>query len=259
MTHRDVLAVGTLEVEGRLIDASNATLKCVAELDGISIRCVYKPIRGERPLWDFPSGSLGFREVAAYDVSQSLGWDLVPLTVWRESGPYGPGMCQEWIEEDADRPAVGVWDEDSVPVGWRVVAGGEGHRGQSVSLAHEDSLALRRMAILDVLLNNADRKGGHILRSTDGRVLGIDHGLTFHEEPKLRTVLWGWAGEPVDEQLLAGVRLLAAHADGRLGKVAERLTRREFRALLDRTQALLQRAVFPDPGGGWPSLPWPAM
>ena len=255
---RDVLTRGDLDIEGRLSGASNATLRAIAMLDGREVVCVYKPQRGERPLWDFPTASLGLREVAAYRLSEALGWGLIPMTVWREEGPFGPGMCQMWVETDDDRGPVKVV-ETAPATGWLTVAEGEGYGGSLVRLVHEDADDLRRLALLDVVLNNADRKGGHALRDASGQLFGIDHGLTFHDEDKLRTVLWGWAGDPIgaeDDEHLCGLRDCWSQAEEDLGEL---LTTREIRATGERLDALIDLRCFPEPVGAWPALPWPAM
>ena len=174
-----------------MLPASNATF--VGELGGV--RVVYKPIAGERPLWDFPDGTLAAREVAAYAVSEALGWDIVPPTVLGD-GPHGPGMVQLWRDEVEDAAPVDIVGEGELPAGYRHVFDGLDAHDQPVSLVHEDSAPLRRMALFDVVVNNADRKGGHVLPMPDGHRHGVDHGLTFHVEHKLRTVLWGFVGEP---------------------------------------------------------------
>ena len=254
----DVLVHGDLEIEGRLSGASNATMRAVATLDGVDVLCVYKPRRGERPLWDFPSGSLGEREVAAYRVSEALAWGLIPLTVWRDEGPYGPGMCQRWIDADDARAPVQVVEVDDPSPGL-TVAEGEGYGGSLVRLVHEDAPDLRRLSVLDVVVNNADRKGGHALRDTSGRLFGIDHGLTFHEEDKLRTVLWGWAGEPLAEADLADLEAVVSRWEPLAEELQGLLAVREVRATRERMDALVLSAVHPEPVGAWPALPWPAM
>lgn len=257
----EVLTHGELEITGRLAGASNATLQAVCSLGGASVTCVYKPSRGERPLWDFPDGSLGHREVAAYLVARDLGWDLIPLTVWRADGPYGQGMCQAWVDEDELHAPVDVVDLGSLAAGWCTVAEGEGPDGRPVALVHEDSDALRRLSLLDVVINNADRKGGHVLRRPDGGLAGIDHGLTFHEEPKLRTVLWGWAGEPIGVEDAASLeRASRRWSDGAdLALLADHLGRREVQRTRQRLAALIASGRHPLPDGMWPALPWPAM
>ncbi len=188
--------------------ASNATF--LGTLDGRKV--VYKPVAGERPLWDFPDGTLAGREVAAYAVSQATGWDVVPTT-WLGDGPHGPGMIQEWQEPDPEQEAVTLVRPDEVPAGWRAVFEGVDDLDRDVALIHEDTVPLRRMAVFDVITNNADRKGGHVLAMPSGHRYGVDHGLTFHQETKLRTVLWGWHGEPLDDEDVAGIeRVLAALA-----------------------------------------------
>jgi uncharacterized repeat protein (TIGR03843 family) len=224
---------------------------------GTEVAVVYKPIRGERPLWDFPDGNLAYREVAAYLVSEALGWDVVPET-WLREGPHGTGMVQRWCEVDPGQAAVTIVPEGAVPAGWRHVFDGIGADDQPVSLVHEDSAALRRMAVFDAVVNNADRKGGHVLEMPDGHRYGIDHGICFHSEPKLRTVLWGWAGEPLTGEEADGVRRVRTALDGTLGQALEPyLTVWDLEALAERCDDLLARGTLPEPGGGWPSIPWP--
>jgi uncharacterized repeat protein (TIGR03843 family) len=255
----EVLTHGVLEPEGRLVEASNTTLRCWVTLEGVSLRCVYKPVAGERPLWDFPDGTLAGREVAAYLVSGQTGWELVPPTVHRGGGPFGPGACQLWIEE-TDDPLVGFVPEDRVPDGWRQVARARDDRGRAFALAHADDPRLARMAIFDTVVNNADRKGGHVLVTAAGQLYGVDHGVCFHREPKLRTVLWGWADQPLPEEagpVLAG---LAEAAAGPLGRaLADHLTRAEVAALADRVAGLRAAGRFVAPGGRWPAMPWPPI
>jgi uncharacterized repeat protein (TIGR03843 family) len=267
----EVLTHGELTIEGRLVDASNATLLAVCALDGVELACVYKPTAGERPLWDFPDSTLGMREVAAYEVSHALGWDLVPPTVWREDGPFGQGMAQAWVsaEDGGDMPLGGglvdVVPEGQVPDGWLDVIDAHGHDGSPVTLVHADDDDLRRMCVFDAVVNNADRKGGHVLR---GRVLpdapvatfGVDHGVTFSEDEKLRTVLWGWAGTELAAPLLDDLDRLARSLEDDLGSaLSTLLTRREITRTRQRVTRRIREANYPLPGDGWPSLPWPAF
>jgi uncharacterized repeat protein (TIGR03843 family) len=252
-----VLRCGEITVEGRLVDASNATLFCHICCDGVEARCVYKPVAGERPLWDFPDGSLAGREVAAYAVSEATGWGVVPPTVLRE-GPFGPGMVQLWVDTDAGVDLVDVVAPNGVPAGWLHVLDALGSGGRPVVLAHADDDRLRRMAVLDAVINNADRKGGHVLPLPDGSVHGVDHGVTFHREPKLRTVLWGWAGDPLDEAELEVLRRLGEGLDADLGtELTSLLTRAEVRAARRRVDQLISEGRFPLPSEGWPAIPWP--
>lgn len=246
----------TLTLEGRLTSASNATFVGVLQGQDAPVRVVYKPIAGERPLWDFPGAVLAHREVATYAVSEALGWDLVPRT-WLGDGPHGEGMLQEWVEEDRSHPAVDVVAPGLQPDDHRVVLEAVDGAGAPVLLVHEDSSSLRRLAVLDVLVNNADRKGGHVLASGDRR-WGIDHGVTFHVEPKLRTVLWGWIGEPLSDSEMSAVRRVVADASLR-ALLSELLPAPEVAAFVARGQALLAAGAFPSPGDGWPAIPWPAL
>ncbi|MDO4240168.1 SCO1664 family protein [Micrococcus sp.] len=248
------LTSGDLKLTGRITTASNATF-----LGAIGDTVVvYKPVAGEAPLWDFPAGTLARREVAAYLVSEALGWDIVPRT-WLRDGPFGEGMVQLWQEEDPAQQAVDLFPAGEVPAsGWLAVLEGEDENGRRVVLAHEDTPALRRMAVFDVIVNNADRKGAHILAMPGGHRHGVDHGLTFHVESKLRTVLWGWLGEELSEEERDGVgRVLVGH-DGELGRqLAELLGAEEIAALAERCARLLHARRFPPPSGLTPALPWP--
>jgi hypothetical protein len=226
-----LLRSGDLDVEGRLVDASNATLYCSVSCDGVTAACVYKPVAGERPLWDFPDGTLAGRELAAYLVSAATGWDIVPPTVMRD-GPFGPGMCQLWIDTD---PNIDL----------------------SV-LARSRIEPLRRMSVFDAVINNADRKGGHLLQVPDGHVYGVDHGICFSVEDKLRTLLWGWQGKRLTEEAVAMLHVLKAEMDGALGQaLSELLTREEIWATERRIERLLATGRHPVPAGDWPPVPWP--
>ena len=255
-----LLRSGSMELEGRLVDASNTTLRAVVTLDGVSARCVYKPVSGERPLWDFPDGTLAGREVSAYLVSAATGWDLVPPTLLRD-GPLGPGMCQLWIDEPPGaQPLVGFVPARQLPAGWKRIASARDEDGNPYSLAHADDPRLARLAILDVVINNADRKGGHVLIGPDDRVYGVDHGVTFSVDPKLRTVLWGWTGTPLPEEAVDVLGRLTAELRGGLGEsLREHLTAAEIGRLRGRVRRLLESACFPEPGTDWPSVPWPPM
>jgi uncharacterized repeat protein (TIGR03843 family) len=263
----EVLRRGELTVIGRIRSASNATFLCEANLAERQVHCVYKPIAGEAPLWDFPDGTLAGRELAAYLVSSTLGWDIVPYTIIRD-GPAGRGMLQLWVnqpgDEVGDEPDFGpdlvdLLPAGHIPPGYLPVLQAYDYAGDEVTLVHADDIRLRRMAVFDVLINNADRKGGHILSAVDGHVYGVDHGVSLHVEDKLRTVLWGWAGKPVDDETLDAVRALRDALRGGLGdRLCEHITRREIDALHARSVALLGNPVMPTPERRRP-IPWPAF
>lgn len=226
-----LLREGELEVVGRLVDASNATLYCRVHADGLQAACVYKPVAGERPLWDFPDGTLAGREVSAFAVSEAAGVGLVPPTVLRD-GPFGPGACQLWVDVDPTLDVVG--------------------------LIRSDDPRLRPMALLDALINNADRKGGHVLPTPDGRILGVDHGVCFHAEDKLRTVLWGWRGSRLTPAERATVtRVLDALSGGLGAELRAHLSPAEVAAVAARAHRLLRTGRFPSPSREWPAVPWP--
>ena len=230
---RALLAEGDLELLGRIPWASNATLLASVrhrELEGLA---VYKPVRGERPLWDFPPGTLYRREVAAYLVSEQLGWRLVPPTLVRE-GPLGVGSLQLYVDADAEVTA------------FELLAAG--------------NAALPRIAAFDVVTNNADRKAGHCLLGEDERVWAIDHGVCFHAEPKLRTVLWDLAGHPLEAADVADLEALAGEAagGGLRERLAELLAAEEVAAVAERALALARAGRLPAPGSGR-AYPWPLV
>jgi hypothetical protein len=226
-----LLTNGNLTVTGRLVDASNATLYAEVTNGEESMTCIYKPIAGERPLWDFPEGALAHREYAAYILSDRLGFNLVPLTILRD-GPYGLGMVQEWIEID-----------ESVDL--------------SLYFSSNDP-DLRSMAIFDAIINNTDRKIGHLLPTDSGHLYGCDHGVTFHAQDKLRTVLWQWSGDPLTDNELTMLRQALAELHSNID-LSEYLTQAERDALLMRVQRLITTAVMPVPNPDWPAVPWPAF
>ncbi|MFD3454053.1 SCO1664 family protein [Streptomyces sp. NPDC058691] len=261
----ELLARGELTVRGRLRDASNAVLYCEIAHEGATAHCVYKPVAGERPLWDFPDGTLAQREVAAFLVSEATGWGLVPPTVLRD-GPYGEGMCQLWIDTPEEGEAGGdgllaLVDAEEPEPGWKAVGFAEVGEGRTALLVHADDERLRRLAVLDAVINNADRKGGHLLPTAAGGLYAIDHGVTFNAENKLRTLLWGWAGEPLTDEAVDVLRKLETElGDGGLGaRLAELITAEELAALRERVAELLRTGRHPEPSGEWPAIPWPPI
>jgi len=244
-----------MEITGRLLEASNATFLAEVRGPAGASTWVYKPTRGERPLWDFPHHTLGLREVAAYQVSRIGGFDCVPVTVFAE-GPLGPGSLQAWVESEPDAVAelVDLVPRRAVPrTGWFSCVDGLGGDDEPVSVIHADDPRLRLLAVFDVLINNADRKGGHILAS-QGRVFGVDHGVSFHTDHKLRTLLWGWAGSELQEQEVAAVARAQQEAPDQLTGL---LSEPEIEALVRRADLLLRRGRLPRPRGQWPAIPWP--
>ncbi len=257
----DLLARGELTVRGRIREASNAALYCTVSHDGRDAACIYKPVAGERPLWDFPDGTLAQREVAAYEVSEATGWGLVPPTVLRD-GPYGEGMCQLWIETAPDEELLALVDGEEPEPGWKAIGFAEVGEGRTALLVHADDERLRRLAVLDAVINNADRKGGHLLPTGDGRLYGIDHGVTFNAENKLRTLLWGWAGEPLTPEVvdvLEGLRKDLAEGGVLTARLEPLITGAEIDAVRARVGALLASRTHPEPSGQWPAIPWPPV
>ncbi len=234
----DALALlmdGTIEIEGLVPWGSNYTFLVKVSNATRATRAIYKPSRGERPLWDFPTGSLAYREVAAYRVSRALGWPHVPPTVLRD-GPEGIGMVQWFIEFVDDQ--------------------------HFFTLRHTHRAEMQRIALFDAVINNTDRKGGHVLLGTDGKVWCIDHGVTFHEHYKLRTVIWDFMRQPIPAPLLADLVALRAclwRGDALFESLRELLTSRELRALCARLDDLIARGTFPEPPEDWPPVPYPPL
>ncbi|MCW6010971.1 SCO1664 family protein [Micromonospora sp. CPCC 205371] len=255
-----LLEHGSFEIEGRLVDASNTTLRAFLTLEGVTARCVYKPVRGERPLWDFPDGTLAGREVAAYLVSRETGWGLVPPTVLRD-GPLGEGACQLWIDEPEDGEAlVGFVPAYELPAGWFRIAAARDDDGTAYALAHADDPRLARLTVFDAVVNNADRKGGHVLVGEGGQVYGVDHGVCFNVDDKLRTVLWGWTRKRLPDEAVETLASLEKALAGGLGeRLATLLTTAEVRRTRERVSGLLRTRRFPDPPDGWPAVPWPPI
>jgi uncharacterized repeat protein (TIGR03843 family) len=227
----DVATRGDLEITGRLVDASNATLFGTVTLGSESFEVIYKPIAGERPLWDFPDGTLADREYAAFLLSDLSGFNLVPPTILRE-GPAGFGMVQRWIDID-----------------------------DSINLAEffgQDLPALRELALFDSIINNTDRKIGHLLPSVDGHLFACDHGVTFHSEDKLRTVLWQWAGDDLTTEEISKVKSVAERVSNNPDLFASHITSVEYLSLQARISRLLDEAKMPSPSDDWPPIPWPA-
>jgi uncharacterized repeat protein (TIGR03843 family) len=264
VTTGELLAKGELKVRGQIREASNAVLYCTVSYEGREALCVYKPVAGERPLWDFPDGTLAQREVAAYEVSEATGWGLVPTTVLRD-GPYGEGMCQLWIEASAENDGGGLLalvEGEEPAEGWKAIGFAEVGEGETALLVHADDARLRRLAVLDAVINNADRKGGHLLPAEEGRLYGIDHGVTFNAENKLRTLLWGWAGEPLTAEaleVLGSLRDALAQGAPLATRLAELVTAVEIDATRARVEAMLASGKHPEPSGDWPAIPWPPV
>lgn len=248
------LVTAELKLTGRITTASNATF--LGSIGDVVV--VYKPIAGESPLWDFPQGFLAHREVAAYLVSQAFGWNLVPYT-WLRDGPAGEGMVQLWQEPDSAHSAVQLVTANQVPeTGWKRVLEGQDENGQMVALIHEDTPALRRMTVFDIIVNNADRKGDHILAMADGHRHGVDHGVTFHRDHKLRTVLWGWLGDALTTEELDGIERVTEGLHGGLGRdLAGLISEEEIASLAERCAGLRSTGRFPAPSGEMPAVPWP--
>lgn len=234
------MTLGKVTVQGEFLWGSNYTFLAQVEHEGISFSAVYKPTRGERPLWDFPVSTLAKREVAAYLVSEALGWELVPPTIYRTKGPIGPGSLQLFIEHDPEY--------------------------HYFNFKEEDQQRLRPTALFDLLINNADRKGSHILIDKNNHIWLIDHGVCFHTEDKLRTVVWDFSGEPLPSDLCADLTLLhqrlsqrSAEKDELRANLSAYLSEEEINALAKRAQNLVKSNRFPPPNPYRRPYPWPQI
>jgi uncharacterized repeat protein (TIGR03843 family) len=229
--NRELIESGEISVEGRLVDASNATLFVTISNDAGEMKAIYKPIAGERPLWDFPDGNLASRERAAYLISRALGINCVPLTILRD-GPFGVGSVQEWVDID-----------------------------ESIDLElyfREDRPELREVALFDAIINNTDRKIGHLLPTAAGVLYVCDHGVTFHVDDKLRTVLWQWAGASLTSDEREKIKtLIFAITNNEMPELSQLITKAEILALQRRCEDLLAMNSFPEPNPEWPHIPWP--
>ena len=231
-----VLEEGQLTIRGEFVWGSNYTFLTQVEHEGYTTDAVYKPIRGERPLWDFPSASLAWREVAAYRVSEALGWELVPPTVYRQDGPAGPGSIQLFIEHDPEYHYFNLTDADKE--------------------------RLRPVAVFDILINNADRKGSHLLFDPDEHLWLIDHGVSFHQEDKLRTTIWDFAGEPIPPKFLSDIETVqqALTTNSTLISVLQEcLSPNEISAMGKRAEHLIATGQYPSPDPNRLVYPWPAI
>jgi hypothetical protein len=237
--HQGILRVlrdGDMGLEGQFMRGSNYTFFGNACISGEKVPFVYKPTRGEMPLWDFPARSLAKREAAAYLVSEELGWGLVPPTIYRRKGPLGAGSLQAFIPHNHDL--------------------------HFFNFGRDDLERLRPFVAFDILANNADRKGGHILKANDGRLFSIDHGLCFHREDKLRTVIWNFAGEPIPESICSDLERFALKLlPGQEFHQALRtlLLVSEIKSMHKRILRLLAAGVFPAPPGSQRPFPWPLV
>ena len=232
----ETLQHGEIEVKGRFLWGSNYTFLAEVVYKDLKLQAVYKPTRGERPLWDFPSASLAHRETAAFLICRALGWDMVPETVYRRQAPAGAGSVQRYIEHDPER--------------------------HYFNFNEEDHYRLRPVALFDVIANNADRKGGHILMDDEDFIWLIDHGLCFHVEDKLRTVVWDFAGESIPGGLLGLVENLRSQLEPDCAltlELEQHLSRGEIRALRRRIVWLLNNRVFPNPDADRRPYPWPPV
>ena len=225
-----VLQHGDFELKGQFMLGSNYTFLVDVHYQGTMVQGVYKPSKGEQPLWDFPESTLALREVAAYVISEALGFHIVPFTTLRDEGPYGAGSLQQYIDYDPDY--------------------------HYFNFLPEDKLLLKPVVLFDLLCNNADRKGGHVFFENDThKLFAIDHGICFHEDDKLRTVLWDFGGQQIPDNILARLSL----SSKLLADLEPYLNPNEIDALCSRAESILKRRLFPRQPRDRRAMPWPPL
>ena len=256
MSKLDLLLSGEIEIEGLIPDSSNGALKVTIRGSNQSMEAIMKPEVSIRPLWDFPDLDLNNREYATYLLDRGLNLNYVPETVMRNVKGIGNSLIQEWVKE-SDNDLIIVKSPEDIPNDYLKVLQGYDELNKLITLAHKDDRALRNLCLFDLIINNADRKGGHLINDSANKMWAIDHGVSWHFESKIRTVLWGWIGVTFDKKDLA---LL-----GKAKKVLEKWREEEFKYLsnneieqaIKRVEELKEGNAFPQPGDQWPAVPWP--
>jgi uncharacterized repeat protein (TIGR03843 family) len=251
-----ILQNGEIHIEGLIPDSSNGALQVSIKSDNIILKAIIKPEATIRPLWDFPERDLNNREYATYLLSSELGLDFVPPTVLREIEGIGPTLIQKWIEE-IENDSIIVKNPKDIPKEYLKVLEGYDELNKLICLAHADSVFLRNLAIFDLVINNADRKGGHIIKDTTNNFWAIDHGVSWHEEEKIRTILWGWIGNELSNYDLLIIEKSNKILHRWLAEDFEYLTQFELKAAINRCEKLMSNKVFPQPSKEWPAVPWP--
>ena len=256
ITTTEILSSGKIEILGLIHESSNGALKARIELENNTIHAIIKPNALIRPLWDFPNTDLNNREIATFKLSESLKLNFVPTCVLREIKEIGTCLVQEWIEEVSNDLVI-IRDNLEIPSDYRKVVNGYDELNKLVVLAHQDSDDLRKIALFDFIINNADRKGGHILKDKNQKIWVIDHGVSWHKENKLRTILWGWVGEELNPNDLTLLNIAQDVLNKWLSHEQTLISNDEIKAALTRIEVVLKEGKFPEPSKEWPAIPWP--
>lgn len=256
MNKLDLLLSGEIEIEGLIPDSSNGALKVLVCNSEQNIHAIIKPEVSIRPLWDFPDIDLNNREYATYLLDRALGLHYVPETVMRNVKGIGNSLIQEWVEE-SDNDLIIVKSPEDIPKDYLKVLQGYDELNKLITLAHKDDRDLRNLCLFDLVINNADRKGGHLLLDADNKMWAIDHGVSWHQESKIRSVLWGWIDVAFNDEDIT----LLENAKNVLQTWKEQdfeyLSEIEIEQAIKRVNELLEINAFPQPGDQWPAVPWP--
>lgn len=253
---KELLLSGDIEIQGLIPESSNGALKAVLRNDQGEVSVIIKPSALIRPLWDFPALDLNNRELATFELSEKLNLNFVPISVKRNIPEIGECLIQEWIEE-VENQLIIVRNETEIPKKYKKVINGYDELNKLVCLAHDNNEELRKIAIFDLIVNNADRKGGHILKDQYGKIWIIDHGVTWHHENKLRTILWGWIGDDLQNQDLALINMAKNEISNWIENRTSILSNEELDAAIKRIEVVLEEGKFPEPSKEWPAIPWP--
>ena len=256
MDKLDLLLSGEIEIEGLIPDSSNGALKVLVSDDKQNIHAILKPEVSIRPLWDFPALDLNNREYATYLLDRELELNYVPETVMRNVNGIGNSLIQEWVEE-SDNDLIIVKSPDDIPEDYLKVLQGYDELNKLITLAHKDDRDLRNLCLFDLVINNADRKGGHLLMDSDHKMWAIDHGVSWHQESKIRTVLWGWIGADFNKEDLNLLEKAKDILQTWKEQEFDYLSKIEIGQAIIRTEELLKVNAFPQPGNQWPAVPWP--
>lgn len=253
---KDLLASGIIEIQGLIPESSNGALKALIKSEKQEVFVIIKPTALIRPLWDFPELDLNNRELATYELSEKLNLNFVPICIKRVIPEIGECLIQEWIDE-VENQLVVVRGSSDIPKNYKKVINGYDELNKLVCLAHDDDKELKKIAIFDLIINNADRKGGHILKDEKGKIWIIDHGVTWHKENKLRTILWGWIGENFSSDDINLLELARFEISKWSEDGSTLLSAEEIKAAMNRIEVVLEQGKFPEPSKDWPAIPWP--
>ena len=256
MEIKSLLSTGEIEIEGLIPDSTNGALKLLITKGDEQIAAIAKPDVSIRPLWDFPNMDLNKREYATFLFDRQLELGFVPETVIRDIAGFGNALVQHWIRE-TENDLIIVQSPDNIPKSYLRVLQGYDELNKLITLAHKDDQDLRKLCLIDLIINNADRKGNHLITDGNNKMWAIDHGVSWHEEPKIRTVLWGWINQEFNESDLDLLSLAKSTLEDWLANDFQYLEKSEIECALERLDELVKNKRFPAPGSEWPAVPWP--